>query len=145
MTAEKHAKAMRALAKDTGLTSDGDDRLFFDHEMISVYCNLLSPAQYRKYVKDLEKACVKGSGYTVGAWNDCSGYRYWYAQGKIGDSNYIQVTAYITDPDKVDPAQLKRDVDRMHSSLRHWHNVDEWHCWQMDQAERKPVKRKARA
>ncbi len=127
-----------ALAKAAGLEYDGDDdsRLFFDADRIDVYCHLLTAAEYKHMEREIGKATVKGEGYEVYAWNDSSGYKYWKAQGKVHDSNYIQVTASIKDSSKVDPVKLKSDVSRVWGMLCHWDNKDEWHSERLDQLER---------
>lgn len=127
-------RTMKEIAEAAKLQWDGgdDDRMFYDDEYIAVYANLLTEDAYDKMETEME-AEIKGVGYTVYAWNDSSGFAYWKKQGKVGDHNYIQITAHITDRKKVDPAKLRADVEKLHGKLCHWHNVDEWYSWDMDQ------------
>lgn len=136
---------MGSLAASVGMTYDGgagrndaeDDRLFFDDEMICVYCHLMTAADFKRMEKEINKLHILGKGYEVYAWDDCSGFQYWKNQGKKGDHNYIQITARITHPAKVDPKQLKRDVDHAYGMLCHWDNRDEYFDWELSRRERK--------
>ena len=107
-------KMMKLLAKETKQQFDGgagEDRLHFDEERINVYASLMTEKQYQAMEKLLNKKVIKGKGYLVHAWNDSSGYKYWSKDED--DANYIQVTVCIQDMNKIDPDQLKKDVQTL--------------------------------
>lgn len=134
ITAEK----IRSIADAVGATYDGgDSRIFHDSETITVYCNLLDAKTYARMEREIRKAVIKRAAYTVYAWNDASGFKYWHEVGKTGDSNYIQVTADIKDARRVKPEQLKRDLDRVFGELCHWHNVNAYCTAVMNERETK--------
>lgn len=106
---------MEALAETTGLTYDGngDDRLFA--ETVHTNSETFSEAEYDAMEEAINSYSVVGNGFEVGAWNDSSGYQYWNVRQQ--ESNYIQVTAYITDISKVDPTELKKAVERAYDKF----------------------------
>lgn len=122
-------KTMNKLANDTGLTFDGggDTRLFKD-DMLDVFVHLMTAKQYKQMEKDLRNALIKRRLYEVYAWNDCSGYKYWKAEGESGFSNYIQITVNIKTKNlhKIDIEQLKQDVQDLENKLYKYHNLDKY-------------------
>lgn len=122
-------KLMKALAELTELNFDGgngEDRLHYDEERINVYAHLMSKKEYSKMETKIRNSTIKGKGYNVYAWNDSSSYEFWKNGGESGDSNYIQITATITDLNKVDPDKLKLDVIKMYNKLSHYDNAEEY-------------------
>jgi len=102
---------MNAIANHTGLHFDGgDNRLFVDSDTITVSAKDMSEKEYSKMEKDIAKKVIKGNGYEVYAWNDCSGYDYWV---KDGEYNYIQVTVSILDVNNLDLTELKQDSEKL--------------------------------
>lgn len=87
-----HELAMRELAKKTGLQFDGGDdyRLFVDDEQIRVFAFFMSEDQYDRMEEEIDDLNIQGDGYSVYAWNDVSGYKYWssdeqaYTLGRLG-------------------------------------------------------------
>lgn len=109
----KHHETMQALAKECGLTYDGyetyeDDRLFA--ETINTNSKDYSRKEYKAMEKDINNYVLTGTGFEVYAWNDGGGYEYWTC--KQEEDNYIQITATILDASKVNPAELKRAMER---------------------------------
>lgn len=103
---------MKELAALCQLEHDGqgdDNRLFSE----TMFCDTLSlsKSEYSEMEKLLDKTKVKGKGFNVSAWNDCSGYEYWTK--KQEENNYIQVTVYIDDPFKVDAQELRDAVNKV--------------------------------
>jgi len=124
-------KTMKELADKTGLTFDGgDDNRLFHEEMVHVYCQILTQEQYDKMENEMNEVNIKGDGYSVYAWNDASGYKYW--NKSEDEANYIQVTAEIENISQVDPVKLKRDMDSVFCKLSHWANFDAWYTKQLD-------------
>lgn len=119
-------KTMKKLADETGLEFDGFDTRLFYPELIHVAVNIMTKRQYNKMEKELEKFSVAGEGYEIYAWNDVSGYEYWKERGGLKDWNYIQVTANVTDPSKVNANKLKADIEGAFIDLQKWNNLDEW-------------------
>lgn len=138
-TTKAFDEGMEKLATKTDLNHDGhgDDRLFLGDERISVFANLMTESEYEKMEEEINKASIVRKHYEVYAWNDSSGFEYWSEGGETGDSNYIQITATINDPSKVDPDQLKADMMKLHNKLSHWDNGNEWYNWRADKEERK--------
>ena len=68
---------------------------------------------------DINKYSIKGRGYKIGAWNDSSGYKYW----RGNDSNYIQITAYISNPKIVNPEKLKSDMQSAYGHFEGYQNT----------------------
>lgn len=119
--------AMEALSRETGLCFDGgdDDRLFCE-DQIRVFAHLMSKKAYTAMEKDMNGYSVKGQGFEVYAWNDCSGYAYWKKQGEADDSNYIQVTAKITDPSMVNAPELETAMAEAFSYFEAYDNLADY-------------------
>jgi len=122
-------QGMKRLADKTNLTHDGsdDNRLFYDDEDINVFAHLMSKEHYAMMEKELDSMGIERAAYSVSAWNDNSGYKYWKGEGLNNSSNYIKVTAYIIDPKRVRPEQLIRDVKKVFERLWAWDNTDEFY------------------
>lgn len=124
---------MELIANETGMQFDGNDnRLFFDDSDTRVFAECMSEKEYSKMEKDLAKKEIKGKGYTVSAWNDCSGYKYW--SKNEGESNYIQVTAYITDFNVIDMKKLQDDMNKLESYFQKYDNTEEYFAKQYREA-----------
>jgi hypothetical protein len=110
----KDYELIEKLAAQSGLVYDGheDDRIFAQ-DLISYNVALMSKEQYKKLTDDLSSYSKKGKGFEVGGWNDASSYEYWKKQGEADDCNYIQVTAYVSNPEIVNPEELKAAVDEV--------------------------------
>lgn len=107
------------LAEEAGLQYDGgggENRLHA--EMITTNSLDLSEDQYGVMEEAISKLEIKGRGFTVYAWNDSSGYDYWTVRQR--ENNYIQITAAITDPRKVDTKELKRAISKAHGYFVSW-------------------------
>lgn len=119
--------AALASATNTDLDSAGDDMLHArDGMRITVFANLLSEAEYDDMEMAIASAEVTGEGFIVYVWNDGSGYEYWHEQGEAEESNYIQVTAHISNVRRVDIDELNAAIETVYSALCHWDNVDEY-------------------
>lgn len=130
---------MKELAEKTELEHDGgdDDRLFFRDNNISIFARDMGSKLYKKMEKELKTYQKVGLGYIVYAWNDCSGYSYWANECDEHSANYIQITAGISDPDKVNPQELK---DAMEEAFNHFFTYD--NTSDHDFSREKKVKRK---
>lgn len=102
---------MRLLAEQTGLTFDGgDDNRLFTETIFTYSSN--SKREYNKIQKHIDNFEIKGKGFTIGVWNDSSGYEYWTIQQE--EDNYIQITVYIEgtpDPEEIKKAVLKAETE----------------------------------
>lgn len=99
-------QTMEALAYEVGANFDGGDgenRLHL--EIIFADTLSMTSKEYKAMERDLNKYSVEGKGFTIGAWNDSSGYIYW--NKTMEENNYVQVTAYITDLNSVNPIELR--------------------------------------
>lgn len=113
---------MTNLAIAADVTFDGGD-----DNPINVFANLMTSKEYNAMGKAINSYEIKGKGYTIGCWNDSSSYTYWKKQGESGDSNYIQITAYITDTSKVDPKVLKADMIKALNDMSDFDNSKDYH------------------
>lgn len=122
LTDIEYNKLMNKLAKETGLIYDGkgDDRLFVETTYF-VNASEMDESDYQRMENEIDKAVIETDHYTVYAWNDISGYKYWHECSKTGEHNYIQVTVAIKDPEKADPTDIERDVSDIERKLYHWH------------------------
>lgn len=106
---KKHDELMASLADQLDLTYDGsDERLFFNEN--HAYTLHLTKKEYETMEKKLDKFIVKGKGFEVYAWNDISGYEYWTKQQK--EDNYIQITAYVENPEIVNIFELNEALNK---------------------------------
>jgi hypothetical protein len=123
-----NTKAMEVLALATGLALDdaGDKVLYYDDDSILVYAHLMTENQYHEMEGEINNFSIKGKGFEVYAWNDNSGFEYWREEGKVGDCNYIQVSAAIKDPEAVDPEELKSAVEDAVDEMSAWSNTQEY-------------------
>lgn len=123
------AARMAEIAKATGLCWDGgdDDRLFQDDDDINVYAHMMTEAEYDAMETDMADYEIKGPGFTVYAWNDSSGHRYWKREGENGSPNYIKVTATISAPGKVDPQRLLSAIADAEAHFGKYDNTSEYH------------------
>lgn len=124
----KKCKSISELAKVASLVHDhGDDgRLFANKEHeIKVFANLMTKSEYREMEKAMRDSKIVGHGYSIGAWNDVSGYQFWKECGENGEYNYIQITVYIEDLELINPAKLKLDVQKMYDKLSYFDNSHE--------------------
>jgi len=131
LTMEEYDKLIQEIAQEVGATWDGngDDRIFLDEvdERTDVYAHLMTEEEYEKMEEDIANFLIKGKGYDVYVWNDASSYDYWRERGEAGDSNYIQVTAAITDPSKIDRDKLKSDLQKAHNKFSKYDNKHEYY------------------
>lgn len=109
---------MPELARLTGLTHDsGDDDRLFD-ETLRANSMYMTEAEYDAMESDINSFNVRGAGFVVYAWNDSSGYDYWTVRQQ--ENNYIQITAAITDPMKVDAQRLRLAIRRARDHFSHY-------------------------
>ena len=107
-------KQMQELAEKTGLVHDGgDDNRLFNEDTINVFASDMTKKQYDYMEKDINNTVINRRLYTVYAWNDCSGYKYWTQSHN--ESNYIQVSVHIKTKNvhKIDVEKLKEDVQNL--------------------------------
>lgn len=121
----KKEQLMKALANHTNTSFDGgnDSRLFFDREPISIFASDMTRFEYDKMVKEINTTEIKGEGFTVYCWNDCSGYDYWSRHSD--ETNYIMVTADIKNIRKVDINELTKALESMYFKMSKYDNVDQ--------------------
>lgn len=119
-----NAVYMKKLAKKIDLVFDGDDdRLHADdNRRIDVFAQDMSKKRYNEMEKDINSFKIKGEGYTIYAWNDCSGFNYWQKSSPY-DSNYIQISATIEN-DEVDPIKLNDDMEKAYNHFCVYDNRD---------------------
>lgn len=130
MKTKDHEKLMTELAKATNTCHDGsdDNRLFYDNESINVFANLMTKQEYKIMEKAIKASIIERAHYAVYAWNDVSGYEYWKKEGENHySSNYIQVTAHIKNPAKVDAKKLRNDIQSVFDSLYGFDNMEEFY------------------
>lgn len=118
---------MKRLARETGLTFDGDDDRLFA-ETIHVFDRdvYLSEDAYDAYEESVNEFVVKGKGFICYAWNDCGGYMYWGTDESDEtfdvfrhDTNYIQITVQITD-NNVDVEKVKAAVEKAQNKFHRY-------------------------
>ena len=114
---------MKELAENAGLAYDGNDVLFYETENICIFASDMTRAQYEKMERDINRYSIKGNGYSISGWHDVSGYSYW-SKGDPNDSNYISLTAHISDPEIVDPVKLETDLKTAYVHFSSWDNTD---------------------
>lgn len=107
---------MPELARQTGLQHDGDERLF--PESIMTHSLELSEPEYNAMEKDINSFQIKGAGFVVYAWNDCSGYNYWNVEQC--ENNYIQITVAVTDVRKADASKIRDAVSKAQDHFMHY-------------------------
>ncbi len=118
------SKILEFIADTTGLTYDGgNDTRLFHSEMHHVYASVMTEREYNKMERSLSKT-IKGKGYTVYAWNDSSGYKYW---NNDSDANYIQITVDVQDLNKIDIKKLQSDVNKLFDHLEKYDNSEEFY------------------
>lgn len=121
---------MSQLAQKVNCSFDGGEqetRLFFDiEERIDVFANLMTKKEYNTMEKEINNTSIKGSGFEVYAWNDNSGYEYWKEQGNASDSNYIMITANITNIDKIDILELRKALSKVFNKLSKYDNKEQY-------------------
>jgi len=123
---------MAKISEKTKLIFDGgdDNRLFVDDEQrITVFAKTLGWNDYQRMEKMLRNFTIKRDKYQVYAWNDVSGYQYWRdGEETCQDSNYIQITASISDSNlnDIELEQLKNDIDDVYYEFEEFDNVDVW-------------------
>lgn len=108
----------------------GDTRLFYDQERITVFASDMSKTEYNAMEKDINSFLIKGKGFEVYAWNDCSGYEYWSRDKN--ESNYIQITANISNAKKVNLNELK---DAINKAFDHFYGYDNTDCHNFNENE----------
>ena len=116
---------MKLLSTATSLQFDGgcgEDRLHYDNERINVFAQYMTEKQYSAMEKIINKKSIKGKGYEVYAWNDSSGYKYWK---RDEGGNYIQITVSITDVNKIDVDQLKKDAETLFCFFQRFDNLEQ--------------------
>lgn len=119
----KIEKQMKKLAEETNLIFDGhnDTRLFLE-EQILVNADHLTEKEYSQMEKEINST-IETEHYTVYAWNDSSGYKYWKKESEVGGYNYIQITVHVKNPLKADSTKIDKDVTKLLNKLLHWDNV----------------------
>lgn len=106
---KNHDELMYDLADQLDLTYDGnDERLFFNESHAETL--KLTKREYEAMEKKIDKFIIKGQGFEVYAWNDISGYNYWTKNEKT--DNYIQITAYIKNPNQIDIFELNKALNK---------------------------------
>lgn len=123
------AKLTELTHDDTGngVGNNGEDtRLFYDAEsLIAVFACKMSKKDWTEMEHTMNHAEMDREHYTVYAWNDSSGYKYWYGN----DSNYIMITVDIKDAIKITKTlceQIKKDAQALYDSMSIFDNRD-WH------------------
>lgn len=128
MKSKQFETNMRGLATKLGnefnYDGGGDDRIFLDDLNILVFASDMTKGEYEVMEKDIADFEIKDKNYTVYIWNDCNGYEYWFECGENHDPKYIQVTACIKNPTKVDIDRLRADMIRTYEHFYKWHNID---------------------
>jgi hypothetical protein len=99
---------IQAIANQVGCEFDGGDDRRIHAETLHVPTLRLSAEEYAAMEADINGYEKHGQGFTVYAWNDCSGYKYWTVQQR--ENNYIQVTAIIDEEAEVDVPALRKAV-----------------------------------
>ena len=128
-----HDLIMRQIAHNTGLNFDGshssgdkETRLHADgHYYRHLNVVAMGREVYNKWDDALGTSEVKGKGFVVYAWNDCSGYDYWLNEG----TNYQQITVNIDDLGKalLHSDTIMESVDKLESELAEFSRYDlEW-------------------
>lgn len=97
--------------------NDGTKRLFC--ETIMTNSLDMTEAKYEAMESDINSFEIKGRGFVVYAWNDCSGYKYWTKQQE--EDNYIQITIQIKRASIVNIKELQCAIDKAQS---HFHKYD---------------------
>src|SRR5690242_16749616 len=90
---------MSELAKHLDLEFDGDAedlRLHFD--LARTNAKAMGKKEYSKMEKELQNYSIERGGYTIYAWCDVSGFKYW---NKEDEYNYIMITVGIKDLSKI--------------------------------------------
>lgn len=114
---------MQKLAYITGLIWDGaDDNRLFVSDYPCVNASQMSRKEYKAMEKDINSFELKGAGFTVYCWNDCSGYDYWRDFEENGD-NYCMVTANIENINEVSVAELKQAMDTALDHFMQYENM----------------------
>lgn len=116
------------LAEATSTSHDGginDNRLFVDDFQISIFANDMSKKEYALMEKDINSFEIKGAGFVVYAWNDCSGYEYWKKEGEADSANYIQITVAVEGIRKINVDKLKRAIELAKSKFQKYDNLYE--------------------
>lgn len=121
-----NSNMMRLIADKTNLQFDGGDsetRLHLDNININVFAQVMSKREYSKMETLLKKKTIKGPGFIVYAWNDGSGYDYWKEES---GGNYIQITANITDLNKLDFEALATATVKLYDFFYTFNNSEEY-------------------
>jgi len=115
-TDNKEAEIMKYIAEKCALDWDGTpgDLRLHDRETISVDTPSMNKTQYTNMEKMIDLAVIDTSAYTVYAWNDSSGYKYWSQED---DYNYIQVTVNIKDITNINITYLRQDFERIRNMV----------------------------
>lgn len=119
---------LKFIAEKTGLTLDDPNtaRLFADEHRCDVHAPTLGHDDYEMMEKELNETEIITENYHIYAWNDSSGYDYWYEGGLTGDTNYIQIEVFIKNPDAclflVD--KIKEGVEELYDKFYYYHNTD---------------------
>lgn len=120
---------MRTLAENTGLDFDGNEddlRLHSNGEFYisTVFAHLMTKQDYKKMCKEINEFSIKGNGFEVYTWNDCSSYEYWKECSENDESNYIQISVSITG--EADSKEIMKAVEDAFYEFSHYDNWDDF-------------------
>jgi hypothetical protein len=107
---------------------NGDNRIFIgDQASITVHAPTLGKESYEQMEKELSDFNIKKDSYEIIAWNDISGWDYWYNEGKdhFSGCNYIMIQAVIIDIDNVDVKELFNDMVKGYNAFCQYDNFDQ--------------------
>lgn len=120
---------MSELAKLLDLEFDGDAedlRLHFD--LARTNAKAMGKKEYGQMEKELQDYSIERDGYTIYAWCDVSGFKYW---NKEDEYNYIMITLVIKDLSKMDINKLKLDLAKAKDEFIHYDAVN-YECYQLE-------------